>query len=408
MVVCAAILATAPVSAQEAQPVKPVKGSETRAAVKERIVELEQQIQELSGQLHSIKETLEEPEGQVQAAIADMNKVKKISFTGYIQTRYEAWQNEDLLVAENKDQFLVRRARLKTTAKPTFNTQAVLQIDVTDSVTLKDAYMSYFPDSGSTLAPTVTVGQMNWPFGFEIMRSSSVRETPERAQFLQAFFKGERDKGLRVTGLVEQPLLWEIGIYNGSGPNVKDSNNHKDFVGRLRYNLTENLDVGLSGYFGRQRESITFTPAGETDPVIIANDIDKRRLGLDFQYYLDNFTLMGEYVTGEHWVKNDLILDSGFYRDSATNTVQAANGSGYYLQGITNIGARDQGVLRYETFRPDFPAAVTSKTGNISIWHLGWIRWLSDAMRFKLFYQLNYSDKVDFGNIWRADWIVKY
>ena len=153
--------------------------------------------------------------------------------------------------------------------------------------------------------PQITLGQMNWPFGYEVPRSSSEREPPERSEFLRSMFPGERDRGIKISAPLNSRLQWELGAFSGTGTENRplpfynagsfaDNNSRKDLVGHARYRVNDSLSVNLSGYLGRaggtnitQGASMFFVPLQ-----------NKRRWGADFQWYSASLpvSLMGEYV----------------------------------------------------------------------------------------------------------------
>ncbi|MEI6915843.1 MAG: porin, partial [Armatimonadota bacterium] len=170
------------------------------ASVKEQVGLLRQDFDTLKGDFDPVKSTVMDPEGGLQTVINDVAKMKKITVSGYIQARYfSAARQANTAIAPysgglyaNRNDFQVRRARLKVTATPSKYITAVGQIDFptnsAEAVSLKDAYVTYNIGGVPDIYPQVSIGQMNWPFGFEVPRSSSDRETPERSEFLRTLF----------------------------------------------------------------------------------------------------------------------------------------------------------------------------------------------------------------------------
>lgn len=310
-------------------------------------------------------------------AIAETVNLDQIKISGYVQARYESAEDSTDGVdasgaSTNKDSFYVRRARIKVTANPTARTQIVVQPDFVDKVTTKDAYLGYTMGNSPNIATTLLMGQMKWPFGWEVVESSSVRETPERSIVVQQLFPGERDQGIMFSSPLSRRFRWEAGLFNGTGANTRDNNNDKDLVGKLRYKATSKLNVGVSCYVGK-----TFVPPAT--PPGLGTNIDKDRFGADFQYYLSKASVKGEWIKGE-----DGAVDS----------------QGGYLQLAANFGPRYVGVIKYDAFDPNTGAGDDKLTR----WHLGAIRLLDDRTRFKLFYEINkeQSVKTD-NNVLRAE-----
>jgi phosphate-selective porin len=226
---------------------------------------------------------------------------------------------------------------------------------------LKDAWIDYYVKGEPLIAPTLSLGQMKWPFGYEVVQSSSVRETPERATWSRRLFPDERDRGFKIAGPTGKSLLWEVGLFNGTGINTNDNNHEKDVVGRLRKSFGPRLDVGVSGYSGK-----SFRPAsGSGATAVPAREFVKTRYGADFQYYLAGAAIKGEYVTAR-----DLGRDP----------------RGWLAQLNYNVGTKNILVAKYDEFDDDNP---TSTNGKLKAWNLGLIRYLDHSTRLKLFYQIN-------------------
>jgi hypothetical protein len=324
----------------------------------------------------NLKDIVNDPEGVVQTTISDVSKLKKIKFSGYVQARYEYDQSTASTfnasgASNNKNGFFVRRARIKLAANPTKQTLIVIQPDFTQSVTTKDAFVSYTFGDDPLIAPTVSLGQYLWPFGFEVMQSTSVRETPEPALVVQKLFPGDYDQGLKFSSKASGRFTWDAAIMNGTGANTKDNNSQKDILARLRYSVAPQLDLGVSGYKGRQ----TVPPATLPGPGVSGA---KDRWGGDFQYYLSNASIKGEWIWGK-----DFEVDS----------------SGGYLQLAANIGANDVGVVKYDVFDPNTDVS----DDNLTRWHLGWIHYLDNQTRFKLFYEFNDEHPKKANNVLRAE-----
>ena len=95
------------------------------------------------------------------------------------------------------------------------------------------------------------MGVFNRPFGYEIERSSSLRESPERATVITTLFPEERDLGAMVSLQAKKTSPWNIlkldaGLFAGNG--VKsDIKNRKDFIGHLSLNKSFNETIKVSG-----------------------------------------------------------------------------------------------------------------------------------------------------------------
>ncbi|HYC59757.1 MAG TPA: porin [Thermoanaerobaculia bacterium] len=290
--------------------------------------------EELAGKLESFGEAFTE----MRNSLENLNRMR---FSGYLQAQY---LNDERSVNEltsptatgNLDQFSVRRARLKFTYQFNPTSRFVLQPDITSSgVTLKDGYVE-FTEPWTSWKHTLTAGQFNWPFGFEIMYSSSAREVPERSRVVRTLFPGERDRGVMLSGLgLGDRLSYRVAIVNGTGTGQSfDFNKRKDLVGRVGYSFGV-VDVGGSVYRG----SDLVTVAGNTRGI----EFDKERQGVDLQWItpIPGLGLRGEYVTGKQAPA------------SGTTRTQSQDVEGWYFYAIQNFGTKHQLVVRADEYDPD-------------------------------------------------------
>lgn len=290
--------------------------------------------EELAGRLESFGEAFTE----MRNSLENLNRLR---LTGYLQAQYV---NDERSVNEvtgpaatrNLDQFSVRRARLKFTYQFSPTSRFVLQPDITSSgVVLKDGYVE-FTEPWTTWKHTLTAGQFNWPFGFEIMYSSGSREVPERSRPVRTLFPSERDRGVMLSGLgLGERLSYRVAVVNGTGTAQSfDFNKRKDLVGRLGYSFGA-VDVGASIYRGSD-----LVPTSTNTKGI---EFDKERQSIDVQWVtpIQGLGLRGEYITGKQ------APSSGTTRSISQDV------EGWYFYAIQNIGTRHQLVVRLDDYDPD-------------------------------------------------------
>ncbi|HEX8407691.1 MAG TPA: porin [Thermoanaerobaculia bacterium] len=289
--------------------------------------------EEVAGRVEGINESLTE----VRKTVGLLSKLK---VSGYLQAQFvedERSRNELTGTGtRNFDQFSVRRARVKFTYRMTPSSRFVLQPDITSSgVSLKDGYVE-LTEPWTTGKHTLTAGQFNWPYGFEIMYSSSSREVPERSRAIRTLFPGERDRGLMLSGLgFDERFNYRVAIVNGTGTTQTfDANKRKDVVGRLGYSFGA-IDVGASAYRGSDLVATNTTPAGR--------EFDKERMGVDVQWAtpIPGLGLRGEYLQGKQAPA------------SGTSRTRSQDVDGWYFYAIQNIGTRHQVVVRVDEYDPD-------------------------------------------------------
>ncbi len=321
---------------------------------------------EMQGLLDGINE-------QVLAHQTDLDKLKRFKFSGYVQARMEVGEASSdtvkvsgspaTITAANLSRFYIRRARLKLTYDASPLSQAVIYLDGGQdrAVRLLEGYITLMDPWTPLHQHQLTMGQFNVPFGFELERSSSVRELPERSRAENVLFSGERDRGVKLENQWTEKFKTSAAILNGGGINsadfpATDPTRAKDLVGRARWSQGA-WDFAGSYYHGRQVTALT-------GPDVLTK---KTRAGLDGQVYfslphLGGITLRGEFYQG-HEANPDsakalLIPPSTanpvrLLKSGADPTHLATDMLGWYAMAVQNLGERAQLVVRYDTYDPN-------------------------------------------------------
>lgn len=274
------------------------------------------------------------PNSQEQETAEVKKKVdllSRLKFSGYLHAQYVHDESSaDELTGtgtRNRDQFSVRRGRLKLTYQVLPTARLVIAPDFSSSgVTLKDAYAE-LTEPWTSWKNSLIAGQFNWPFGFEIGYSSSNREMPERSRVVRALFPGERDRGVQLMGRgFDSRFVYQVAVVNGTGTTQStDLNKRKDFVGRVGGTFGP-LNVGLSGYDGSDLVPTATAPQGV--------ELDKERTGVDFQWTtpLPGLGIRGEYIRGAE---------------------RGADVDGWYAYAIQRVGKRHQFAIRADEYDPN-------------------------------------------------------
>jgi len=320
--------------------------------------------EQLTGRVEAIGE-------QLSATQTEVDKLKKIKISGYVQARYEVSEqsnnkvsvsgtgSDQKIKAQNTDRFFLRRARLKITYDSSPLSQAVVYFDAGSDrvISLLEAHVTLRDPFTVNHTHALTMGQMNIPFGYELERSSSARELPERSRAENVLFPGERERGVLFTSQWMPQLQTVVGVLNGGGirhvdfPH-SDPTEKKDIVGRARWSQGV-FDVAGSFYKGKN----TVPLAGQSRVT------DKTRFGADGQYYyalapLGGGSLRGEFYTG-HEVNPDSVktLASGrTLKPDADAAHLSTDFNGWYAMWVQNIGDRAQFAARYDFFDPNTDA----------------------------------------------------
>jgi hypothetical protein len=328
---------------------------------------------DLAGQLTDLGGQVEGMMESVQTLLADTDKLKRFRLSGYIQARWETAQNSSdtvkvekspaTLTPANVERFYIRRARLRLTYDSSPLSQAVIYLDGGQDRTLRllEAYVTLLDPWTAYHAHALTVGQMSVPFGYEVERSSSVRELPERSRAENVLFSGERDRGIKLVDQWTLKLETVVAIMNGGGINPPDFPNTdpthgKDAMVRARYSQGT-VDGAISWYQGRNTTPLT-GPDIQTD---------KTRLGFDAQIYYELPVVGGGSFKGEYFGGTNLNADSLkalVVEPSTANPVRLLKAGadpshlvthvlGWYGMWVQNLGERLQVVARYDVFDPN-------------------------------------------------------
>ncbi len=220
---------------------------------------------------------------------------KPIKISGYTQILGAAQDTAP-------DALSIRRSRFTLSVDLLKNFKAKFTIDAVRSPVLVDAMVDViFSD-----AAILRVGQFLVPFGVESVTSTADLDMIDRSQAVDKLAPGRdiktlgRDVGVMLTGKYSL-FDYSIGMFNGSGANIADTNDKKDFAGRLGVKPLDFLTIGASFYKG-QYNLTAGTPITRRD-----------RTGLDAGLALGDVTVKGEYL----WAVDDKTDKSGWFLQAA-------------------------------------------------------------------------------------------
>ena len=360
---------------------------------------------------------------QLQALQTDVSLLKKFKFSGYVQARYEISEDSadsiriepgGTIVPANRERFYIRRARLKLTYVAGPLSEAVVYFDGgQDRVArLLEAHVTIRDPWTVEHVHGITVGQMNVPFGYELERSSSVRELPERSRAENALFPGERDRGMKLVSAWTPQLETVVGIFNGGGINhpvfsATDPSRAKDLLGRVRW-AQGTVDVAVSGYNGKE----TLPLAGRDQ------ENDKTRYGADAQLYFGVPSLGGGSLMAEgYWGKN---LNADSLRALVVSNLPVAGADlshlttdfqGGYLMYVQNLGEQTQFAARWDYFDPN----TDLDHDQFERWSFGLNYFYDGNTRLTVSYEAPNTDKSSAGgfynpadNLWTFQFQLKF
>ncbi len=241
----------------------------------------------------------------------------------------------------------LRRARIGATYTIDSRTSAKMSFDAATGTSqtgleLKDAILSF---KLTTVGPATMLraGQFPLPLGYELERSSSVREMPERSKANRTLFNGERVRGAMVERVVGEGLTAYAGLVNSLAVKDKESSPSSNTAGEqaalvgIRY-ARENVSLGL-GYMAGKRPA--FTGGGGTSP-----EIDRHFLVADAG--ATHIAGTGAYARAEALVGKDRLPNSVGAPGRVGNDLNS-----YQLLVGYEFDARNQLFGRYGAFDPD-------------------------------------------------------
>ena len=207
-----------------------------------------------------------------------------IKIFGYIQPEYQHTFSDP-----NEGTFAFRRARFGVRGRVLedftyyFMIEASPFIGGTGSPFLMDAFVTW----DRFEMAKISVGSYKQPFGLEVYETAcSQLITIDRAIVSDQVVVPQRDYGLMLLGGGPNSRLnYAVAVMNGSGLNIKDENNKKDFVGRVTYQLFDFLHLGGSFRYGY--------------PVPNDDDTDRTTWGGEIRLDFNNLHIQGEYIQDE-------------------------------------------------------------------------------------------------------------
>jgi hypothetical protein len=313
-------------------------------SLNDRLTHLEDEVSDMKGKGKVVQPPVTSPLG-------------KTTLGGFVQLQYRSSENKGEF-----DGFGARRVRLnvlndndRTHLKVSFDfatTQFGSTINEAPNAVgqLRDAYVAYDTEPGISKA---IFGQQNVPLGYEIERSDTDREMPERTKYNDTFFNGQRAVGVQFRRNFTPNVVGFVGGMNAltftdpgqravanSGP----VGNRLAVVGGVRFQ-SKKADLGVSALAGK-RQSVYGTPTTLVNPTN-----DRRCFYVDGRYmFTPKLTLRAEAMVGHARIPNQSFTAGDNARDVNGGHVQVA----YAFNPANEL------AVRYEQFDPN-----TSKSGDL-------------------------------------------
>ena len=234
---------------------------------------------------------------------------------------------------------------------------------------LVHAYMDYEVNSYLN----IRAGQFLAPFGIEGNEGIILNPAIERSLTLRRLntFRMFSDIGVQAFGSLSR-FNYAVALVNGTGANRAEQIDPKDFIGRVGFNLTDGLEIGLSGHAGYY-----LTGQG------LDEERARYRAALDVNYKNGPLFIRGELVTRQ---------------DNITNSQNVVMNGGYLLTGY-KLTDSFEAIVRYEHLNPNSDV----DNNRLEIITLGANYYLMGRSRLSVNYEFR-DDKVneDLGNLLKA------
>lgn len=326
---------------------------ELMKAMVQEMAQIRDELKRLNEEVEGIKGWIEGQNEALPIMAQDISDLKRVKPGNYLQFQYRDSNDPN----SRQDAFAARRFRISQTNVIDPKTQMKFSFDVstgtnTTQAQMRDLILIY--DAvirEDNFGLQFLAGQQPLPLGYELERSSSEREFPERARYNTTMFNGERSRGIYAKYGIGNHMFAHAGIWDALAFNDPEQaslapgpSGRLAGTGGLRY-FTPTLDLGVSGLIGSRPLFILRNAQGQ-----ITNwspDVKRQFLYLDgtFIGLLDpRVFVRGELMLGKDRVPN---------ATSPNPNRVAVDMRGWQAQIGFNINYRNQVSLRYEQWDPN-------------------------------------------------------
>jgi len=449
--VAAFLLALGPAAAAEdspatapASPTAPAPPSEGGSPLEERVKDLEATVQRLT---EIIKQLTAKPAAAEVEKIVEERLKKQKPLVGWqngfflesadgqhrLRIRGALQADQRAFVGSGRtglDSFFFRRVRPTLEGTLYRNLEFRLTSELAGSVfSLQDAYLDLRHNPQASLR----VGKFKEPLSLERLQSYTY-DGPFVERSIGNNLSPNRDVGIQLHGDVAKGILsYALAALNGvnDGGSVEgDTNNDKDFVGRVFAQPFRNqaksplrgLGVGVAGSVGERGDTlggVNFRTAGRSSFFRFAKDVStagqQTRLAPQAYFYRGPLGLMGEYLVSNHeanlkGVSRDLTHRGWFAQASWVLTGEDASYRSVVPRrefdpkkgnwGAFELALRVSGLeLDGDAFRSGLVDRKTSARRVIA-YTLGLNWYLNRALKFQVNYERTQFDRtLPFGSL---------
>src|SRR5258706_1378934 len=337
--------------------------------LKQQVDELDEKIRVLQRQRELEKEAAVEKQkepptlssGKDGFWLRSADNAYQIRIGGIIQFDSHWYPDKTAPIGGTSDSFVLRKVRPVLEGVFLENIGFRLMPDFGNGTTvLQDAYVELRLDK----AANVRAGKFKPPIGLERLVLDSETEFVERG--LPTNLAPNRDTGIQLGGSVlGDTLSYQVGVFNGITDNSTgdgDTNDQKDFLGRIFAEPFRNGDSWLSGLgigiaygYGVQQGTATtsnlatYKTVGQQNFFVFSTgafaDGEREKIAPQFYYYIGSFGLLGEYIDSRQKVTR------------ATNQKQDFDSKAWQVNGYWVVTGED---ASFRNPSPRRPYAVSS------------------------------------------------
>ncbi|MDQ2986103.1 MAG: porin [Armatimonadota bacterium] len=326
------------------------EGIDTLKALVDELKATNEVLEKVQQDVEAMRKFMQDQQKTNDGMKKDLGELKKIKASFYTQFQWTDTQSEPGASIRG-DGFNIRRSRVGLTYSPTESTSAKISFDMSTggnrvAAELKDLIITHMLSQ----ATSALAGQMTIPLGYELERSSSNREMPERSLYNRRLFAGERDRGVQLRHKLSGGWVAHAGIWSGltlSDPQQSGFQDQDMKVGVTVGARTDmpNYGYGISAFFG-SRPSFTSGGGG------VIPESDRTLVYLDGMYAVTKaLTARGEVMFGK---------DRDPLGGATPTFADETNVLGYHVQLSYFASPTSQLTFKYENYDPDVDDEVST------------------------------------------------
>ncbi|OYT11900.1 MAG: hypothetical protein B6I18_02550 [Bacteroidetes bacterium 4572_112] len=334
-----------------------------------------------------------------------------VKIIGFVQSEYQYQFLGDSVQSvmnglDKPSSFYFNRARLGATGTIPYDFSYYFLAEFSPShggPYILDAFVTY-----KRFAPyfIVSMGQFKSQFGLELTTACHGLYSVNRSQVVNELASPFRDQGVLILGSTgDKKILgmehsdiftYRLAITNGQGLNKYDGNMDKDVTARLVFQPIEDVKIGGSFRWGKQK------PIQASEP-----DDTRRRWGVDLSVEKANILFQAEYING---LDQGSSLVGGGCGSSPTIQKGDFNKDGFWTAIMYKFDNGFAPILKYQYYSVNSSVAtIPHQTQDAAI--VGFNYYFNDWTRLQLNYvitkdNLNHNTFMDSDSNFSKNFVV--